>query len=134
MRHRVRLVAQIHDGVRNTSGDVDKGEVTEFSVGAIEACCKLCGELEYESRAFASDLSETRVGHFCDFAFYSSADPRAARWLFVEKAHLTEELSLVQVSQHHLIAVFVFDHDFNRSVNDVIQNIGQITRMNHHSL
>jgi hypothetical protein len=133
VRHGIRLIAKIHDRVSDTARDVDKCEVAEFTIGAIETRCQLCCQLEHEARALGRDLAKARVGHFCYLALGASADPGAACRLFVEEAHLTEELSFVQVSQDHLVAVFVLDHDFDRTVDDVIQNIRQVAGVNHYS-
>ena len=46
MRHRIRLAAQIHDGVGDAARDVDEREVAELAVGAIEARGELRGQLE----------------------------------------------------------------------------------------
>jgi len=54
MRHGIGLAAQIHDRVGYAPGDVDKGEVAELAVGAVEAGGQLRGELEYEARASAA--------------------------------------------------------------------------------
>ena len=58
MRHRVRFAAQIHDGVGNPAGHVDKGQVPELSIGAIESSRELCGQFEDQTRALRSNLPE----------------------------------------------------------------------------
>ena len=134
MRHRVGLVTEVHDGVGNASRDIDEGKIAEFAIGLVEACRELCGEFKYEPRAFARDLAESWIGHLGDFAFNSRSHPGAACWLLVEKTHFAEELTLVQVRQHHFVAVFILDHHLDRSVDDVIQHIGQITGVDHNCL
>ena len=109
-----------------------KCQIAEFAIGAVEAGCELSRQFKDEARAFARNLAKSRIGHLGDFALGAGPNPGAACRLFVEQAHLTEELSFVQVSQDHLIAIFVLDHDFDRAVDDVIQNIGQIAGVNHH--
>ena len=119
--------------MRHAARYVNEREIAEFSVGAVETRGQLGGELKHEARAFARDLAESRIGHLGDFALGACPYPGTAGGLFVEKAHLTEELSFVQVSQDHLITVFVLDHDFDRAVDDVMQNVRQIAGMNHYS-
>ena len=132
MGHGVRFIAQVHYRVSDTTRNVDKRQIAEFAVGAIEPRCQLCGEFKNESRAFTRDLAEPRVSHFGDLTLCSCAHPRAARGLLVEQAHLAEELTLIQIGQYHFVAVFVLDHDFDRAFDDVVQDVRQITGMNHH--
>ncbi len=82
-----------------------------------------------ESGALGRDLPEARIGHFGEFGLLTGAHPGAAGGLLVEQAHFAEKLPLVQVGEHHLIAVFVLDHDFDRAGNDVVENVRQITRV-----
>jgi hypothetical protein len=132
MGHCVGFVAQIHDGMSYAPGNVDKCQIAQFTIGTVKTCCKLCREFKHQSRTFARNLAKTRICHFGDFAFGTRSDPGTASRLFIEQTHFTEELPFIQVSQHHLIAVFIFDHDFDRAINDVIENIGQIACVNHH--
>jgi hypothetical protein len=134
MRHRIGLAAQIHDRVRNAPRHIDECEVTEFPIGPMQTARKLRGELEHDSRALRGDLPESRIGHFRDLAFGARAYPSAARGLLVEQAHLAEELALVEIGKHHLVAVLVLDHDLDRAIDDVVENVGQVTRMDHHGL
>src|SRR5690606_347800 len=60
--------------------------------------------------------------------------PGAALRLLVEKAHLAEELAFVEVREDHLVAVLVLDHHFDGAVDDVVEHIGQIARVDHDSL
>ena len=62
------------------------------------------------------------------------AHPGAAGGLLVEQAHFPEELAFVEIRQHHLVAVFVLDHDFDGAGDDVVQNIRQIAGMDDHGL
>ena len=134
MRHGVGLATQVHDGVRHTAGDVDEREIPELAVGAIESRRELRGELEHEAGAFGRDLAEARIGHFRELAVVARAHPGAAQWLFVEQAHLAEELTLVEVGKHHFVAFLVLDHHFNRAADDVVEDVGQIARVDHHRL
>ena len=134
MRHRIGLVAQVHDGVGDASGDVHEGEITQLAVGAVKARRKLGCEFKDESRAFRGDLPEARVGHLRKLAGVSRAHPGAARRLFVEQAHFAKELAAVEVSQHHLVAFLVLDHDFDRAADDVVQHVGKISRVDHDRL
>ncbi len=52
----------------------------------------------------------------------------------MEQAHFTEELTLVQVGQDHLVTVFILDHHFDGTVDDVVEAVGQVARVNHHGL
>ena len=113
MSHRVRLSAEIHDGVGDAPGDVDEGKVAELPVRAVEPGRELGRELEHEAGALRRDLAEARVGHFRQFALRARADPGASLLAVREEAHLAEELALVQVGEDHLIAVLVLDHDFD---------------------
>jgi hypothetical protein len=126
MRHRVGLAAQVHDGVRDAAGDIDEGEVAELAVGAVQARGELRGQFEDQARAFGGDLPEARVGHFGELALVARAHPGAARGLFVEQAHLAEELALVEVGEHHLVAFLVLDHHLDRAADDVVEDVGQV--------
>ena len=53
---------------------------------------------------------------------------------FVEQAHLAEELTLVEVGENHLVAFLVFDHHFDRAADDVVEDVGQIARVDHDRL
>ncbi len=79
-------------------------------------------------------MPETRVGHFCQFAGLTRADPGAARGALAEQAHLTEELSSGEVGQNHLVAFLVLNHHFDRAADDVVEDIRQITGVNEHGL
>ena len=61
-------------------------------------------------------------------------EPSAACRLFVEQAHFAEELPLVQIGKHHLIAIFILDHDFDRAADDVVENVGQVAGVDDHGL
>ena len=126
MRHRIRLAAQVHDRVRDAAGDVDEREVAELAIGAIQARGELRRQLEHQARAFGRELAEAGIGHFREFALLARAHPGAARRLFVEQAHLAEELTLVEVGEHHLVAFLVLDHHFDRAADDVVQDVGQV--------
>src|SRR6185436_7480223 len=99
MRHGIRLAAQVHDGVRDATGDVHEREVAELAVGAIETRGELSGQLEDEAGTFRSDLPEARIRHFRQLALIAGADPRTAGGLLVEQAHLAEELPTVEVGE-----------------------------------
>src|SRR4051794_26419001 len=107
MGHGVRLAAQVHDGVRYATGDVNKGKVAQLAVGPVEAGSQLGRELENQARAFRGNLAEARVGHFSQLALVAGADPGAAGGLLVEKPHFSEKLSTVEVGKHHLVAFLV---------------------------
>ncbi len=115
MRHRIGLAAQIHDGVRHAAGDIDERQIAELAVGAIEPRRELGGQFEDQSGAFGGDLPKTRIGHFGELGLLAGAHPGAARRLFVEQAHFPEKLALVEIGEHHFVAVFVLDHDFDRA-------------------
>ena len=110
--------------------DVDKGEVTQLPVGSVQACRQLSCQLENQARIFTGNLPESRVGHFGDFALGSGANPGAASRSLVEQSHLAKEFAFVEIGKHHFVAVLVFDHYFDRSVHDVIKNIGKIAGVN----
>ena len=131
MRHGIRFAAQIHDGVSHTAGDIDEREIRELAIGAIESRRELRGEFEHEAGTFRRDLAEARIGHFREFAVVARAHPGAAQWRFVEQAHLAEELTLVEVGKDHLVAFLVFHHHFNRAADDVVEDVGQIARVDH---
>ena len=115
MRHGVRLVAQVHDRVSDAAGDVDEGEIAQLAVRAVEAARELRCKLEQQRRALGRDLAEARVGHLRELALRARAHPGAALRLFVEEAHLAEELALVEVGQHHLVAFLVLDQHLDAS-------------------
>ena len=87
-----------------------------------------------EARALGGDLAEARIGHFRELALVARAHPGAARRLLVEQAHLAEELTLVEVGEHHLVAFLVLDHHFDRAADDVVEDVGQIARVDHDRL
>ena len=134
MGHRIRFIAQIHNRVGNATGNIDERQVTELAIRSIKPGGQLCCQFEYEARTFAGNLTKSRVGHFCNFTFSACANPGASRRLLVKQPHFTEKLALVQVGQHHFIAILILDHDFDRAVDDVVQNVGKIAGMNHHRL
>jgi hypothetical protein len=134
VRHRVRLSAQIHDCVRHPAGDIDEREVAEFAVGPIEPRRELSGQFKDEPRTLRSDLPKARISHFCELGLLARAHPGAARRLFVEQAHFPEKLALVQVSEHHFVAVFVLDHDFDGTADDVVENVRQVPCMDDYRL
>ena len=103
--------------------DIDEGEIAQLAIRAVESRGQLRSKLEHEARAFRGDLAEAGIGHLGNLALGPRPDPGAARWLLIEKAHLAEELALVEVGQHHLVTVFILDHDFDRAVDDVVQDI-----------
>jgi len=57
----------------------------------------------------AAILAKARIGHFGQFRLLARAYPRAARRLFIEQAHLAEELALVQIRQNHFVPSSVLD-------------------------
>ena len=120
--------------MRDSSGNVDEGQVTQFAIGAIETGCQLRCEFKDEPRTFTGDLPKTRIRHLGNFALRASSYPGTASWLLIEQTHFTEELPFVQVGKHHFVAVFVFDHDFDRTIDDVIQDVRQIAGVNHDRL
>ena len=124
MRHRIGFFAKIHDRVCNAARYIDEREITELSVGPVQSRRKLSRKLEHDPWVFGCDLAEARVSHFGDFAFGPGANPSATGRLFVKQAHLTEELAFIEIGKDHLIAVFVFNHDFDRAVHDVIEHVG----------
>src|SRR5665213_1327318 len=126
MRHRIRLVAQIHDRVRDAAGDVNERQVAEFAIGAIKTRGKLGRKFKDEARAFGGDLPEARIGHLRKLALVSGADPGGSGGLFVEQPHFAEELPAIEVGKHHFVAFLILDHDFYRATDDVIQNVGFI--------
>jgi ribulose-phosphate 3-epimerase len=132
--HRVWLVAQVHDRVGDPAGDVDESKVAELAVGAVKAAGELGRELEQQRRALRGDLPEARVGHLRKFALRAGAHPGAALRLLVEEAHFAEELALVQVGQHHLVAFLVLDQDFDGALDDVVQHVGHVARVDEHGL
>jgi hypothetical protein len=111
-------------GCVNAARDVDEREVAELAIGAIEPRGELRGELEDQTGAFRRDLTKARIRHFRDFALRARTHPGAALRLLVEQSHLAEELTLVEVGQYHFVAVFVFDHDFDGTVDDVVEHVG----------
>ena len=111
-----------------------KARSDELAVGAIEARRELRGELEHQAGAFRRDLAEARIGHFRELAVVARAHPGAAQRRLVEQAHLAEELTLVEVGEHHLVAFLVFDHHFDRAADDVVEDVGQIARVDHDRL
>src|SRR6185437_1577996 len=118
MRHRVRLFAEIVDGMRHPAGDIDESEVTELAIGAVEPGGELGGQLEDETGALGCDLSKARVSHLRQLALIAGAYPGAARGLVAEEeAHLAEELSAVEVGEHHFVAFLVLDHQFDRAAD-----------------
>src|SRR5450755_1938229 len=130
MRHRIRLAAQIHDRVRDATRHIDKREIAELLVGPVEPGRQLCCQLEYQAWAFSSDLPEARIGHFGKLSLLACAYPGAAGRLFVEQPHLAKELALIEVGQHHFVAVLILDHYFDRTTDDVVKNVGQVPGMN----
>ncbi len=126
MRHRIRFAAEVHDRVGDATGDIDEREIAELAVRAVEARGQLRCKLEHESGALGGQLAEAGVGHFRELALLAGAHPGTAGGLFVEQAHLAEELALVEVRQHHLVAFLVLDHDFDRAVHDVVEDVGQV--------
>ncbi len=120
--------------MRDATSNVDKGEVAEFAIGAIEAGGELGRKLEHEAGAFGGDLPEARIGHLGKFAGIAGADPGAAGRRLVKEAHLAEELPFVEVGEHHLVAFLVLDHHLDRAVDDVVQHIGQVARVDDHGL
>ena len=115
MSHRVGLAAQVHDRVRDAARDVDEGQIAELAVGAIETGRELSGQLENQPGAFGGDLPEARISHFRELRLLAGSYPGAAGGLFVEQAHLAEELPLVEIGEDHLVAVLVLDHDLDRA-------------------
>ena len=91
-------------------------------------------EFEDQSRALAGDLPEAGVGHFGDFCRGTGSHPGAAGGLVVKQAHLAEELSLVQIGQHHLVAVLVLDHHFDRAIHDVVEAVRHVAGVDHDGL
>src|SRR5262249_31124384 len=106
----------------------------ELPIGPVEPGCQLRCELEYQARALCGDLPEARISHFRQLALVTGPYPGAAGGLLVEQPHLTEELTAVEVGEHHLVAFLVLDHDFNRAADDVVKDIRQVARMDHHRL
>ena len=86
-------------------------------------------QLENQPRALGRYLPESRVGHFRELGLLAGANPGASRRLFVEQPHFAEELALVEVCQHHLVAVLILDHDLDRARDDVVEDVGQIARV-----
>jgi hypothetical protein len=79
-------------------------------------------------------LPKTRIGHFGQFGLLACAHPGAAGRLLVEQAHFAKKLPLIEIREHHFVAIFVFDHDFDRARNDVVQNVRQIAGVDDHGL
>jgi hypothetical protein len=50
------------------------------------------------------------------------------------RTHFAEELPPVEVSEHHLVAFLVLDHDLHRAADDVVEDIRQISRVDDHGL
>jgi len=106
----------------------ESDHVLNFAYNAIcDGTCKqdieLRRQLENQTRAFGGDLAESRIGHLGQLGLLPCANPGAAGRLLVEQSHLAEELSLVQVCQHHFVAVLILDHDLDRARNDVVEDV-----------
>ena len=133
----LRAMEYLQKGARRSLDEVlaamDAFEGDE-QVGAGRVAGQLGGELEHKARALAGNLAETRVGHFRELAGRSRAYPGRPGGLVVDQAHFAEELALVEVGQHHFVAVLILDHDLNRPVHDVIQDIGQVAGVDHDGL
>src|SRR5512146_1006220 len=130
MRHRIRLLAEIVDGMGHAASDVHECEIAQLAIGTIEAGGELGGKLENEPWALGGNLPETGIGHLRQLALVAGAHPGAARRLVAEEeAHLAEELTSVEVREHHLVAFLVLDHHLDRAADDVVKDIRKVTRM-----
>ena len=118
----------------HAAGHVDECEIAELAIGAVEAARELGRELEQQGRALGGDLPETRVGHLGELALRAGAHPGAALRLVVEETHLAEELALVEVGQHHFVAFLVLDQDLHRALDDVVQDVRYVARVDEHGL
>src|SRR5690625_7247980 len=103
MSDSVGLFAQIQQRTGHATGYIKKREVAHFAGSSAQALRHLSAERKDKLRVLFGNFLEFVVADFRDFTLGFGAYPGAAGILFIEQAHLTEEVPVVERSQERRV-------------------------------
>ena len=115
--------------MRNPTGDIQEGEVADHAAGFSQARGQLCRQLQQNIRIIFCQCPKTGIAYLGDFGIAARANPGTAIGVFSKQSHFTKKASRVDVGQHDFMAFLVLDQYGDRALDDVIQHIRLISRI-----
>src|SRR5690606_36931444 len=105
MGHRIRFLAQGNQRSGNTASNIIKGQITHLARGVAQAVSHLLADGKQDFWMFEYVFIELFVTDFCYFAVVTCPAAGAARFLGVEKTHLTKKVTRVEIGHNDFSAI-----------------------------
>src|SRR5215831_7566815 len=126
--HASALRGQVQQCARYFAIDIEKRQAMNEFIGLAEALAEHCCHFEQNFWGLLNDVEKMVTGDCKDFTrFLGRYSCRP--WLPVQQGHVTEEVRGVQYAQNHLIAVAIFNGDFNQSTLQDVERTARIINM-----
>jgi hypothetical protein len=71
-------------------------------------------------------LLELAVADFGDLAFSAGPNHRRTCWFGGEEADLAEKVTTVEITDHHLLALLLFECDSHRAFAEIVERIARV--------
>src|SRR5215831_6747217 len=110
--HASAFRCQVEQGARHFAIDIEKRQAMNKLIGLAEALAEHRRHFEQNFWGLLNDVEKMVTGDGEDFTRFLGRHSRRS-WLPVQQGHVTEKIRGVQYTQNHLIAVAIFNGDFD---------------------